>query len=105
MRRTTIASRWTTPRRHYTGGWRHNPWINAVCNASQSRSATDGSPTAPIVAEFAADGERAGLADSATSPQDVESQDRQQYAATRIWENEGGNLGTPPAHAALVARR
>lgn len=64
MRLTTIGSRWAAQRRQYAGGWRRNPWINAALGSSQSESETDG------------------------------SQDRQQKAAIRIWENEGGSLDT-----------
>lgn len=66
MPHTTIGSRWSTPGRRYAGGWRQNPWINAVCNAIAS------------VDE-----------DSAA--------DRQQRAAVKTWENEGGSLDARPA--------
>jgi len=84
MRRTTIGNRWTTPSRRYAGGWRHNPWINAVCNALHGRSETEGSSTAPIDA------------DAAASQHDDRNPDRQQRAAVRTWENEGGSLGAHP---------
>ena len=38
MPRLTIGTRWVTPSRRYTGGWRQNPWINAVSAASRARS-------------------------------------------------------------------
>lgn len=70
MRRTTTASRWTTLRRHYAGGWRQNPWINAVFSASQARNSST----------------RLGVADAIA--------DR----AVSRWENEGGSLGHSVRH-------
>lgn len=66
MSRTTIGSRWNTPGRHYAGGWRQNPWINAMRIALEARH----------------------------EPKD--NADWQQRAAVRTWENEGGSLGTHP---------
>ena len=66
MRHTTTKSRWHTPRRPYSGDWRQNPWINATDSSSQARSEA---------------------ADDIT-------QDRQQKAAIRIWEDEGGSIRT-----------
>jgi hypothetical protein len=67
MRRTTIESRWNTPRRQYSGNWHENPWINATSGSSQAR------------VEVA----------------DHDTQDRQQQkAAIRIWEDEGGSIRT-----------
>jgi hypothetical protein len=63
MHRTTIASRWVTPQRQYTGGWRQNPWINAALSR--------------LTAPLHGDG----------------TEQRQQKAALRAWENEGGSLG------------
>lgn len=83
MRRTTNGSRWTTPSRRYTGSWRHNPWINAVCTALHARSETEGSAIEPIDVDAAAS-------------QRNDRQDRQQGAAVRTWENEGGSLGAHP---------
>jgi hypothetical protein len=87
MRRTTIGSRWHTPGRRYAGDWRQNPWINAMCNALHTRSGTGTSSTAPDDAWPAVDGK------PADSPG---PDDRQQRAAVRTWENEGGSLGTRP---------
>lgn len=87
MRRTTIGNRWNTPGRRYAGGWRQNPWINAMCNALHAQSETESSSAAPIDACSAADRK---LADQ-PGPDD-----RQQRAAVRIWENEGGSLGGTP---------
>lgn len=77
MSRSTNGSRWSTPGRRYAGGWRENPWINAMCNAVHARSETGD------VASASAD------ADSAA--------DQQQRAAVKTWENEGGSLDTHPA--------
>lgn len=63
MRRTTTASRWATPHRRYTGGWRQNPWINAAVPGSSASVRDDG------------------------------TEERQLKAAMRAWENEGGSLG------------
>jgi len=84
MRRTPIGSRWNTPGQRYSGGWRHNPWINAVCTALHARGETEGSRIAPI------DG------DAAASQRNDRNQDRQQTADVRTWENEGGSLGAHP---------
>ncbi len=84
MRRTTIGNRWNTPGRRYAGGWRQNPWINALCNPLHARSETADRSTASVDADSAADRRQ----DS--------SQDRQQKAAVRTWENEGGSLGIHP---------
>jgi hypothetical protein len=67
MRHTLFKSRWHTPRRPYSGDWRHNPWIN---------NAQDNSSPARI-----------GVADDIT-------QERQQKAAIRVWEDEGGSIRT-----------
>lgn len=64
MRITPTKSRWATPHRRYTGYWTENPWINATLLRS----------TAP--------------------PQDDDIEQRPQSAAMRVWENEGGSLGT-----------
>ncbi len=64
MRLTKIRSRWHTPRRHYSGTWRQNPWINATIGSSQARGETT----------------------------DDDTQDRQQKAAIRTWEDEGGSI-------------
>lgn len=77
MRHTTIGSRWSTPGRRYAGGWRQNPWINAVCNAMHARSETGGAATASVDEDCAAD--------------------RQQRVAVKTWENEGGSLDAHPA--------
>ena len=66
MRHTIFKSRWHTPRRSYSGNWRQNPWINA----------TDGSSQAHVEA-----------------PAPI-TQDRQQKAAIRTWEDEGGSIRT-----------
>ena len=65
----TIGSRWNTPRRRYTGGWRQNPWINAVHVALH--------------------------AGSNTLERNDSHQDGQQTVALGTWENEGGSLGAP----------
>jgi hypothetical protein len=92
MRSTKVGSRWTTPRQHYRGSWQQNPWINAARSASQARSETDGGSTASLVAECAADRERAVLSGSVTSQHNDGIQQRQQKAAMRTWENEGGRV-------------
>jgi hypothetical protein len=96
MRRPSIGSRWSTPDRRYTGSWRQNPWINAVCVALQGRSEAGGSSTASTDAATAADREPAGQPGSDTSRRNDSNQDRQQRAAVRTWENEGGSLGAHP---------
>lgn len=70
MPRTPIGSRWNTPGRRYAGNWRHNPWINAAHG------------DLPI--------ESPG---SHHCQHNDNQQDRQQRAAVRAWENEGGSLG------------
>lgn len=67
MRHTLFKSRWHTPRRPYSGDWRHNPWIN---NAQENSSPA-----------------RIGVADDIP-------QERQQKAAIRVWEDEGGSIRT-----------
>lgn len=89
MRRTSIGSRWHTPGQRYAGGWRQNPWINAMCSALHARSATESSS--------AADREAAGQPGSVTSQHNDGNLDRQQRAAVRTWENEGGSLGAHPS--------
>lgn len=64
--RHTIQSRWHTPRKPYSGDWRHNPWIKDTDNSSPARIEVADQP-AP---------------------------DRQQKAAIIIWEDEGGSIGT-----------
>ena len=66
MRHTIVNGRWHTPRRPYSGDWRQNPWINATDNRLQARL------EAP----------------------DALSQERQQKAAIRTWEDEGGSIRT-----------
>jgi hypothetical protein len=66
MRHTLFKSRWHTPRRPYSGDWRNNPWINAKDTSSPARI------------EIA----------------DVITQDRQQKAAIKVWEDEGGSIRT-----------
>lgn len=62
MRRSTIGSRWATPQQRYTGCWRQNPWINAT------------------------------LSHATPSLHDDGAEERQQKAAMRVWEDEGGSL-------------
>jgi len=90
MRRTTIQSRWNAPRRQYSGNWRHNPWIDAPGSSSRASSGAAGNVTTSVVADSAADRERAALSHSTTSVHD----DRQQKAARSIWEDEGGSTRT-----------
>jgi hypothetical protein len=66
MRNPTIKGRWHTPHGQFSGQWRQNPWINATSSGSQARL------RAP----------------------DIDAQDRQQKAAIRIWEDEGGSIRT-----------
>jgi hypothetical protein len=66
MRHTIFKSRWHTPRRPYSGDWRHNPWINPTDNRLQAR---------------------------VEAPDDL-TQERQQKAAIRTWEDEGGSIRT-----------
>jgi hypothetical protein len=87
MRRTTIGGRWHIPGRRYAGGGRRNPWINAMCNALHPGSETGSSSTAPV--DVCSATER-------TPTDQPGPDDRQQKAAVRIWENEGGSLGTHP---------
>jgi hypothetical protein len=93
MRRSMTGSRWTTPRLPYAGGWRHNPWINAVFRASQDAAASSSPPV--------------------SNPSDVPDsqhvhglQESQQQDAMRTWENEGGSIG-PGTHrgSSPMARR
>lgn len=93
MRRTTIGSRWSTPGRRYAGGWRHNPWINAMCSALHAPSETGASSNARIDADSAASCGLAGQPVSDTSQHKDSNQDTQQRAAERTWENEGGSPG------------
>ncbi len=72
MRRAKSTSRWSVPGPRYKGGWHGNPWIDAVFSASQVRGETDGSPATPARID--------GI------------QERQHWAAMKIWENEGGSL-------------
>lgn len=93
MRRITIGSRWTRANGRYKGGWRHNPWINAVYGASQGRE-TNGGEIVSVDAGTAAHREvpvPSGLADSHRND---DTKDPEQKAATKSWENEGGSLGT-----------
>jgi hypothetical protein len=64
MRRYKFGNRWATPLRQYTGAWRRNPWINAVLLRSTASMHNDGSA------------------------------DSQEKTAIRVWEYEGGSLGT-----------
>lgn len=91
MSLTTTSSRWTTLTRRYQGGWHQNPWINAVCSASQARGQAIGGSTASVDAESAAGREPSR---STTSERNGSIQEPQQKAAMRTWENEGGSLGT-----------
>jgi hypothetical protein len=52
-----------------------HPWINVVYSAAQARGDTDGS--------------------LASAKRNGDNQVRQQKAAVKIWENEGGRLGIP----------
>ncbi len=79
MRRTTIGSRWITPGRRYSGAWRQNPWINAMSNTLHTRSETE-----------------SGSAEDRKPAGQPGPDDRQQRAAVRTWENEGGSLGANP---------
>jgi hypothetical protein len=65
MRLTTIGRR-NGQRRQYSGNWRQNPWINAANSSSQAR----------------------------VEAADDDTQDRQQKAAIRVWEDEGGSIRT-----------
>lgn len=89
MRRTSIKSRWSTPSHRYAGGWRLNPWINAVCSPLHARNEAGDSSTASIDPDCAAR-EQAGQTGSG-APQRRDNQE--QRAAVRTWENEGGSLG------------
>jgi hypothetical protein len=66
MRYTLFNTHWHTSRRPYSGDWRHNPWINAKDNGSPAR--------AEVAEEM--------------------TQDRQQKAAIKTWEDEGGSIRT-----------
>jgi hypothetical protein len=66
MRHTLFKSRWHMPRRPFAGDWRQNPWLPATASSSQARS---------------------------EAPDDL-TQDRQQKAAIRVWEDEGGSIRT-----------
>lgn len=85
MRRTTTGTRWNIPGRRYAGGWRQNPWINAMCSALHVRSETENGSAASVDA----------CSDRKLADQPGPD-DRQQRAAVRIWENEGGSLGGNP---------
>ncbi len=74
MSRTTIGSRWQMLNQRYRGGWHQNPWINAVFSAAHAGGESDGS--------------------LATARRNDDNQARQQKAAVRAWENEGGSLDT-----------
>ena len=91
MRRTFIGNRWTTLGNRYAGGWRQNPWINAVCSPLHTRNETEPSTTASIDIDSAADREPAAQTRSDT-PQRHDG-NQEQRAAVRTWENEGGSLG------------
>lgn len=77
MRRTSSGSRWISSGHRYAGGWRQNPWINAVSNTLQARSEAGNGSSASIDIDPAAD-------------RHVGNQE--QKAAVRTWENEGGSL-------------
>jgi hypothetical protein len=64
MRRLTIKNGWSTPRLHYSGTWQQNPWLSATNMKARSRNAIS----------------------------NAEVQKRQQQAAIRIWESEGGRI-------------
>jgi hypothetical protein len=64
MRHTLFKSRWHTPRRPYSGDWPQNPWINATASRSQARS----------------------------EAADDDTENLQQQAAIRTWEDEGGRI-------------
>ena len=66
MRHTLLKSRWHTPRRQYSGDWRQNPWIHATDSSAQI---------------------------GVEAPDEL-TQDRQRNAAIRVWEDEGGSIGT-----------
>lgn len=68
--RHPIGSRWTPPSRRYSGGWRQNPWINAMFGALHAQHEATDSSTASIATDC---------------------------AAVRTWENEGGSLGSHPS--------
>jgi len=93
MRRTTIGGRWTRATGCYKGGWRHNPWINAVYVASQGRDTNDGA-IGSVDAETAAHPEIPVPPGLANSHRNDDTKDPEQKAATKNWENEGGSLGT-----------
>lgn len=66
MRHTIVKSRWHTQRRPYSGDWRQNPWISATDRSLQPR---------------------------VEAPHEL-TQDRQQKAAIKTWEDEGGSIRT-----------
>jgi hypothetical protein len=90
MRRTSIGSRWNTPGRRYAGGWRLNPWINAVCGPLHARNEIGDISTASIDPDSAAHREPVGQTRSGTPRRHDNNQE--QRAAVRTWENEGGSL-------------
>jgi hypothetical protein len=91
MRRTFIGSRWTTLGHRYAGGWRQNPWINAVCTPLHTGNEAGDSSTGSIDIDSAAEREPAGQTGPSTSQRHDSNQE--QRAAVRTWENEGGSLG------------
>ncbi|WP_218042726.1 hypothetical protein [Steroidobacter gossypii] len=92
MSRTTIRSRWSTPRRQYSGTWRQNPWINACRNSRGGSEAANAAAT--VVSEPAAHREHAGSPLSPSSLHDGGTQDGLQKAAIKTWEDEGGSIRT-----------
>lgn len=94
MRRTTIGSRWSTPRRQYSGTWPQNPWINVASSSSQAGREAAANATAIVVTESAADRERAAPSHSTIPLHDDGTKDRQQKAAIKAWEDEGGSIRT-----------
>lgn len=64
MRHRTIGSRWNTPAQRYAGGWRENPWINAMYGVAHPGSQLSQSPDGAF----------------------------EQWDAVGVWENEGGSL-------------
>lgn len=91
MRLTTIGSRWARANGRYKGGWRHNPWINAVYVATQGRE-TNGGEITSVDAETAADREIPVPPGLDNSSRNDDTKDPEQKAATKNWENEGGSL-------------
>ena len=90
MRDSKIGSRWLVPRRQYSGSWHQNPWINSASRDAIARSAA-------LRAESLLDYERAAPPDSSSAEVHDAVENRQQKAAIRTWENEGGNTGTYPS--------